>query len=139
FQAEDGIRDFHVTGVQTCALPILRRAAGDSGTSASAAAGARRTATASAAPAGSGTAARTSHRGGAVRADDARGAQRAAAAGERALRVRSFGSLRRGPRDPPEERAVAAAVDLDADHPRWPRRPARYERVQPRARRPARR
>src|SRR5690606_40290806 len=26
FQAEDGIRDFHVTGVQTCALPISRRA-----------------------------------------------------------------------------------------------------------------
>src|SRR5436309_15934999 len=25
FQAEDGIRDFHVTGVQTCALPILTR------------------------------------------------------------------------------------------------------------------
>src|SRR5207302_7581634 len=25
FQAEDGIRDFHVTGVQTCALPILFR------------------------------------------------------------------------------------------------------------------
>src|SRR5690606_1362328 len=25
FQAEDGIRDFHVTGVQTCALPILQR------------------------------------------------------------------------------------------------------------------
>src|SRR5690606_40161936 len=25
FQAEDGIRDFHVTGVQTCALPILVR------------------------------------------------------------------------------------------------------------------
>src|SRR5690606_7301385 len=24
FQAEDGIRDFHVTGVQTCALPILQ-------------------------------------------------------------------------------------------------------------------
>src|SRR5690606_40463181 len=24
-QAEDGIRDFHVTGVQTCALPISRR------------------------------------------------------------------------------------------------------------------
>src|SRR6266700_1894439 len=24
FQAEDGIRDFHVTGVQTCALPICR-------------------------------------------------------------------------------------------------------------------
>src|SRR5690606_39532999 len=24
-QAEDGIRDFHVTGVQTCALPIFRR------------------------------------------------------------------------------------------------------------------
>src|SRR5690606_40051099 len=22
FQAEDGVRDFHVTGVQTCALPI---------------------------------------------------------------------------------------------------------------------
>src|SRR5690606_41037213 len=28
FQAEDGIRDFHVTGVQTCALPILARALG---------------------------------------------------------------------------------------------------------------
>src|SRR5207302_3780639 len=25
FQAEDGIRDFHVTGVQTCALPICLR------------------------------------------------------------------------------------------------------------------
>src|SRR5690606_41123277 len=25
FQAEDGIRDFHVTGVQTCALPIYHR------------------------------------------------------------------------------------------------------------------
>src|SRR5690606_40683947 len=29
FQAEDGIRDFHVTGVQTCALPILGPAFGD--------------------------------------------------------------------------------------------------------------
>src|SRR5690606_40895828 len=28
FQAEDGIRDFHVTGVQTCALPIWFVAAG---------------------------------------------------------------------------------------------------------------
>src|SRR5690606_39371182 len=28
FQAEDGIRDFHVTGVQTCALPILERLVG---------------------------------------------------------------------------------------------------------------
>src|SRR5207302_6219545 len=27
FQAEDGIRDFHVTGVQTCALPISAAAA----------------------------------------------------------------------------------------------------------------
>src|SRR5690606_39664955 len=27
FQAEDGIRDFHVTGVQTCALPISARTA----------------------------------------------------------------------------------------------------------------
>src|SRR5207302_2911968 len=27
FQAEDGIRDFHVTGVQTCALPISWRPA----------------------------------------------------------------------------------------------------------------
>src|SRR5690606_39529045 len=26
FQAEDGIRDFHVTGVQTCALPISDKA-----------------------------------------------------------------------------------------------------------------
>src|SRR5690606_40898231 len=25
FQAEDGIRDFHVTGVQTCALPIWQQ------------------------------------------------------------------------------------------------------------------
>src|SRR5690606_40680693 len=31
FQAEDGIRDFHVTGVQTCALPISRRAGRDRG------------------------------------------------------------------------------------------------------------
>src|SRR5207302_4366595 len=29
FQAEDGIRDFHVTGVQTCALPISLPALGD--------------------------------------------------------------------------------------------------------------
>src|SRR5690606_41156137 len=29
FPAEDGIRDFHVTGVQTCALPILRLTADD--------------------------------------------------------------------------------------------------------------
>src|SRR5258706_9801399 len=28
FQAEDGIRDWSVTGVQTCALPISARAAG---------------------------------------------------------------------------------------------------------------
>src|SRR5256885_9526887 len=28
FQAEDGIRDYKVTGVQTCALPICRRRAG---------------------------------------------------------------------------------------------------------------
>src|SRR5215475_15180216 len=28
FQAEDGIRDFHVTGVQTCALPICGYYAG---------------------------------------------------------------------------------------------------------------
>src|SRR5690606_40254749 len=27
FQAEDGIRDFHVTGVQTCALPICSKVA----------------------------------------------------------------------------------------------------------------
>src|SRR5687768_18193998 len=29
FQAEDGIRDVAVTGVQTCALPILRHEHGD--------------------------------------------------------------------------------------------------------------
>src|SRR5690606_6469716 len=29
FQAEDGIRDFHVTGVQTCALPIFSKEASD--------------------------------------------------------------------------------------------------------------
>src|SRR6266446_8886336 len=29
FQAEAGIRDYKVTGVQTCALPILQRAAID--------------------------------------------------------------------------------------------------------------
>src|SRR5690606_35166660 len=28
FQAEDGIRDFHVTGVQTCALPIFQASFG---------------------------------------------------------------------------------------------------------------
>src|SRR6266511_5748205 len=31
FQAEDGIRDFHVTGVQTCALPILAKPADPGG------------------------------------------------------------------------------------------------------------
>src|SRR5690606_39288581 len=31
FQAEDGIRDFHVTGVQTCALPISFDADGPEG------------------------------------------------------------------------------------------------------------
>src|SRR5690606_41849179 len=31
FQAEDGIRDFHVTGVQTCALPIWPAAAAGGG------------------------------------------------------------------------------------------------------------
>src|SRR5690349_22815516 len=29
FQAEDGIRDLYVTGVQTCALPIYRAYAGN--------------------------------------------------------------------------------------------------------------
>ena len=29
FQAEDGIRDAHVTGVQTCALPILAESVND--------------------------------------------------------------------------------------------------------------
>src|SRR5688500_15495278 len=29
FQAEDGIRDYKVTGVQTCALPICRRRAAE--------------------------------------------------------------------------------------------------------------
>src|SRR2546426_3520378 len=29
FQAEDGIRDYKVTGVQTCALPISRAGRGD--------------------------------------------------------------------------------------------------------------
>src|SRR5690349_23012355 len=31
FQAEDGIRDLYVTGVQTCALPICRRGQGPCG------------------------------------------------------------------------------------------------------------
>src|SRR2546426_2128960 len=31
FQAEDGIRDYKVTGVQTCALPIFRRLADHDG------------------------------------------------------------------------------------------------------------
>src|SRR5215475_15272076 len=31
FQAEDGIRDFHVTGVQTCALPISAPEGGGAG------------------------------------------------------------------------------------------------------------
>src|SRR5690606_40283602 len=43
FQAEDGIRDFHVTGVQTCALPICApRERGDGITARLACAGARR-------------------------------------------------------------------------------------------------
>src|SRR5688572_31217544 len=33
FQAEDGIRDLTVTGVQTCALPISARASGTMGRS----------------------------------------------------------------------------------------------------------
>src|SRR5690606_40838776 len=32
-QAEDGIRDFHVTGVQTCALPIFEPSVGSVGDS----------------------------------------------------------------------------------------------------------
>src|SRR5690606_39423598 len=35
FQAEDGIRDFHVTGVQTCALPISSERCERSGASVS--------------------------------------------------------------------------------------------------------
>src|SRR5690606_40286542 len=31
FQAEDGIRHFHVTGVQTCALPIFQRSGANEG------------------------------------------------------------------------------------------------------------
>src|SRR5690606_40001587 len=31
FQSEDGIRDFHVTGVQTCALPIFTVSAAEAG------------------------------------------------------------------------------------------------------------
>src|SRR6266511_5878510 len=34
FQAEDGIRDFHVTGVQTCALPIYEHVRVDQGAAA---------------------------------------------------------------------------------------------------------
>src|SRR5206468_7514542 len=41
FQAEDGIRDLIVTGVQTCALPISRRSPRGARLSARAAAGAR--------------------------------------------------------------------------------------------------
>src|SRR5690606_40422206 len=37
FQAEDGIRDFHVTGVQTCALPILEQLSPDNAHDAAAA------------------------------------------------------------------------------------------------------
>src|SRR5205807_6061243 len=46
FQAEDGIRDYKVTGVQTCALPISRRRAGGRGQ------GSRSIRTAAGAPAG---------------------------------------------------------------------------------------
>src|SRR5215475_9486645 len=43
FQAEDGIRDFHVTGVHTCTLPICRQwpCIGSGATSAHPAAGSR--------------------------------------------------------------------------------------------------
>src|SRR5687768_17648828 len=39
FQAEDGIRDVAVTGVQTCALPIFQAGAGEGGRGARADAG----------------------------------------------------------------------------------------------------
>src|SRR5690606_33243808 len=39
FQAEDGIRDFHVTGVQTCALPICILSSNSSSTRCSSTAG----------------------------------------------------------------------------------------------------
>src|SRR5690606_41032886 len=42
FQAEDGIRDFHVTGVQTCALPIWASASWPATSAARSAARARR-------------------------------------------------------------------------------------------------
>src|SRR5690606_39307364 len=44
FQAEDGIRDFHVTGVQTCALPISTAPAAPTAAREAAAARAGRTA-----------------------------------------------------------------------------------------------
>src|SRR5690606_40127233 len=64
FQAEDGIRDFHVTGVQTCALPISPgthwRAASSSGPAHTPAATANQAS--SAGPASSATGARSGMR-----------------------------------------------------------------------------
>src|SRR5690349_21935735 len=48
FQAEDGIRDLYVTGVQTCALPISSEALGSCAALPPAAAGSGKTATAGA-------------------------------------------------------------------------------------------
>src|SRR3712207_7955573 len=50
FQAEDGIRDIGVTGVQTCALPICRRTPGWAGPFAGLVAGALTTSTTTAGP-----------------------------------------------------------------------------------------
>src|SRR5688500_20224489 len=51
FQAEDGIRDYKVTGVQTCALPISAKPAAASTTSAWAADGVTKVSTATTKPA----------------------------------------------------------------------------------------
>src|SRR5262249_58665937 len=65
FQAEDGIRDWSVTGVQTCALPILRVAVATKRPSAESAASSRKCVLSSAATTGNSLIIRrpaTSHR-----------------------------------------------------------------------------
>src|SRR5690625_2215261 len=52
FQAEDGIRDGHVTGVQTCALPICRPALPEAATGAGAAIPVARSSSSTASPVG---------------------------------------------------------------------------------------
>src|SRR5690606_26110159 len=111
FQAEDGIRDFHVTGVQTCALPIWRSAFSPQPPSRKR--HAPRTADGSGAP-GGGTGAAGARRAG--RAPPSRPGLRRAAAGPPG----QGGRVRRCPPPLPRRRSRLAGMSGTAS-----RRPAR--------------